>query len=131
MSAHAAQLAPAAISAGAARLDNGSLANIGQPLVGVFGSPASGIGGSAGIVSALRRTIGPPTPNFESVTFRGANGVRIALETEPGWMYEIEASIDLINWTPIWATNAPSGSVIFEDVDAFRFERRFYRVLAY
>ena len=125
------QLKVATISAGAARLDNGSLVNIGQPLVGVFGSPQAGIVGSAGIMSALRRPLPPEPPMFASVRWNPLGNIRLSFQATPGWTYGIEASTNLVDWVSLWMTNSSDTTILFEDVDAVRYDRRFYRVVPY
>ena len=59
----------------------------------------------------------------------GGGGIRLSFRAEPGWNYVIEASTNLVNWSSIGTTTAPAGSVQFDDPDAVRLDRRFYRVV--
>jgi hypothetical protein len=47
----------------------------------------------------------------------------------PGSQYEIQASEDLIDWTPVGVVSAETGVGFFTDLDATTHGRRFYRVL--
>ena len=132
LSAQSSKLKIATISAGAARLDNGSLVNIGQPLVGNFGSPQDGVVGSAGIVGALRRATAPPqSPMFNSPTWSTNGGLRLSFQAAPGWTYGVEASTNLVDWIALWLTNALEATIIYEDMDSLQYDRRFYRVTTY
>lgn len=125
------QLKVATISAGAARLDNGSIVNIGQPLIGFFGSPQAGVMGSAGIMSALRRPPPPQPPVFNAPTRSVNGGIHLSFQVSPGWIYGVEASTNLVDWVSLWMTNTPDATIMFEDLDAVRYDRRFYRVVTY
>lgn len=47
---------------------------------------------------------------------------------EPGLVYRIEASSDLVEWQPLLTVTAPAGGVLdFQDSTAASFGRRFYR----
>src|SRR5256885_459762 len=75
------ELRGATISAGAARLDNGSVVNSGQPLVGAFGSPQAGVLGNAGIAEVLYfATVPPHLPDFKPVTLNGSGGIRLCFQ---------------------------------------------------
>src|SRR6266508_1508116 len=89
--AQSVQLKVAAISAGAARLDNGSIVNIGQPLVGTYGSSQAGVLGNAGLVAVLSRAIAPPhLPVFNPAMFTVGGGIRLSFQADPGWTYMIQ-----------------------------------------
>lgn len=97
-------LQAAVISAGAARLDNGSVVNIGQPFVGVMAG-SGGASLSLGIIPSLVEPPPPPKrpPRLFSPTIE--NGVlRLTFEADPGWQYTLEESTDLINWTTLIST---------------------------
>ncbi|MDB6033903.1 MAG: hypothetical protein JWM16_4241 [Verrucomicrobiales bacterium] len=122
----------AAVSAGTARLDNGSVVNIGQPFIGVFGDRQSGILGSAGAVGALRRATSPSQlPIFNAPSWNTNGGIRLSFHASPGWNYTIEASTNLINWSSVWTTKALDDNVTFEDLDPLPYGQRFYRVGTY
>ena len=123
------QLRAAAISAGAARLDNGSIVNIGQPLVGTFGSPAQGAVGSAGIVGVLRAIAGPSVrPTICPAVSYGSGGFRLSMRTEPGWSYTVQASTNLVEWHPIWNSFSVGTNLNFND-PGNNLDWRFYRVV--
>jgi len=66
---------------------------------------------------------------LESVS-RGANGkVHLYFTTQPGLIYEVEASSDLVHWEIIGMTTIESaGSFDFEDSNSTEYMSRFYRV---
>ena len=130
LQAQSPQLKAAAISAGAARLDNGSIVNIGQPFVGTFGSAAQGVVGNAGIISVIRAVPGPSMrPQFKPTASYDSGVLRLSVETEPGWSYTLQASTDLVEWLPI-RTSFATGTVLdFTDPDAGSYNWRFYRIV--
>ena len=52
---------------------------------------------------------------------------RLGLTARPSRRYLLEASIDLVNWLPVSTQTATGFTFEFEDVDAAKFSRRFYR----
>ncbi len=59
---------------------------------------------------------------------KGANGqIAIAVNGVAGTPYQVEASTDLLHWTPVYTNNAP---FTFVDGNAGQFSRRFYRALS-
>ena len=54
---------------------------------------------------------------------------RLSFLTVPGLTYTIQASTNLVDWSPVWTTNAPTQTTLFEDLDAVRYPRRFYRIV--
>ena len=130
LSAQSPQLRAAALSSGAARLDNGSIVNIGQPFVGTFGSGAQGVNGSAGIVGVLRAVAGPAVrPQFNPSVSYGSGGFRLSVQTEPGWSYTVQASTNLVEWQSIWNSFSTGSVLSFTDPQAGNHPWRFYRVV--
>jgi hypothetical protein len=125
----AASLGPAVISSGAARLDNGSLVNLGQPLVVLAGAASGDY--APGLLPALNPTR-PSHPPF-ALTPAGAwasNGFTISFTGRAGTDYVLWASTNLTLWSPI-RTNRPStAEVLFQDSSSGKFPWRFYRVSA-
>lgn len=126
---HAAQVGPAIICAGAARLDNGSTITIGQPFVGTMSTPDNSLAVNSGMVPVVEEllatnTIGPVIMgNFlinDSFTF--------GFSSTSGRNYVVLASTNLIDWTPIWVTNAVTSVVQFAEPGAATFHQRFYQV---
>jgi hypothetical protein len=119
------------LCAGAARFDNGSLVALGQPFVGVFRSTGDGMTLHAGIVPVLE-TIWNSTPTGPlriAPDFGMVDGrFRFRFPSQCGGHYVIEASTNLVDWTPLLTTNATDWSVTFEDLDARRSPWRFYRL---
>jgi hypothetical protein len=73
----------------------------------------------------------PPTPFAPVLTAQGfvANGYfQLRLSSTPSTGFDIQASTDLISWTSIGSgyTDA-NGVLIFQDMNAANFPRRFYR----
>lgn len=70
-----------------------------------------------------------PTARLRTPEFPGADGpFRFVLEGLPGWEYAVQASPDLVTWTPL--TNVGGGvRWVIEDASAAGLERRFYRAL--
>jgi hypothetical protein len=128
---HAASLGPAVISAGAARLDNGSLVTLGQPLAGVFGTAGAGISGSAGFVPVVQAMLTwPPSPQIAPDFGLVGTNFHLSFQAAAGHSYAVEASTNLVDWTPLWSTSGTGAAVQFTDPDMRRYDRRFYRVTA-
>jgi len=126
------QLKAATISAGAARLDNGSIVNIGQPFVGVTSAP-DGVTLSAGILPVFG--ILSNSPAWPSSISPGAQlqaGVfQFSFQTQSGRSYVVEASTNLLTdgWLPVWTNTGSGTSLLFEDAQAGQHRWRFYRLL--
>lgn len=125
-----AQLRCVTISAGTARLDNGSIVNIGEPLVGIMSSSAGGVSVTAGILPVLELVPNtqsvPPTLSPGGWQPGGAFGLHFA--TQIGRNYVVEASTNLTTWAPV-ATNTGNGNAqLFLDSSSTLFPKRFYRV---
>ena len=70
----------------------------------------------------------PLPPRLESFGKRPDGSYQIRLYGEPGAVYRIEASVDLILWQPLLTVTAPTGGVLdFQDPAAPGFTKRFYR----
>jgi hypothetical protein len=121
------QLKVATISAGAARLDNGSLVNLGQPLAGFSMSPGGATAVGAGIIPALQefRTAIPPSVTGPAVLPDGR--FRMSLLGQPGVNYVIHASTNLVHWNPVHTNASLTGLIVFEDMNTPAFPYRFYR----
>jgi hypothetical protein len=119
------------ICAGAARLDPGSLITLGQPFVGVMSAPGGSVTLHVGIVPVLEtiRNSTPTGPLRIAPDFGMVDGrFRFRFPSQCGGHYVIEASTNLVDWTPLLTTNATDWSVTFEDLDARRSPWRFYRL---
>jgi len=53
--------------------------------------------------------------------------VRLVIENAQNGTYIIEASTDLLNWTPLSTNISDGGLVLFKDTAATNFNYRFYR----
>lgn len=124
---HAASLGPAVISAGAARLDNGSLVNLGQPLAVLAGAPGGDY--APGLLPALLAAA-PPHPPFAIAPAGGwsPEGFRVTFTGQPGRDYVLWASTNLTDWARVQTNHAATSSVVLEDAAAGRYPWRFYRV---
>jgi len=61
---------------------------------------------------------------------KAGDPLRLSFPTVPGHWYEVQASVDLTNWSTIWRT-APATSnawMVFQDPQTGSFARRFYRL---
>jgi hypothetical protein len=124
------QLGPAVIAAGAARLDNGSLVTLGQPLAGVFGTPGAGVSGSAGFIPVFQTMQSwPPPPQIAPGFGLTGTNFHLSFQADVGHSYAVEASTNLTDWTPLWSAPGTGAAVQFTDPDALRYDRRFYRVV--
>jgi uncharacterized repeat protein (TIGR01451 family) len=62
-----------------------------------------------------------------SSTLQGNGSYASTLQGQPGTVYVIEASTDLVTWTPILTNTLSSNLWNFVDVNSTNFSRRFYR----
>ena len=70
----------------------------------------------------------PMPPNLSSASSGlSAEGFHLSLEGDAGVSYGIEASTNLLNWTPLITVTNSSGSLNWVDPEAGNFSRRFYR----
>ena len=81
------------------------------------------------IIDALIGTVRPHGIQFKS---KNANGhATIEFVGDVNCAYILEASTNLVNWTPIgMATPCGDGEFMFEDSDSNKFSTRYYRVVA-
>lgn len=118
------QLKVATVSAGAARLDNGSIITIGQPFVGMMSAPGGMVSMSSGLQPALLQEKGASGPLVITPAVSLAGGrLQFGFPTQPGRNYVVLAS-----WTPIWTNPGTWTGLTFEDTDAGQFPHRFYQV---
>jgi len=125
------QLKAAAISAGAARLDNGSIVNIGQPFVGAMFTPG-GVSLSMGILPVLgTNAIFQPVPPSISPGVQMQGSVfLLSFQAQAGLNYVVEASTNLLSdgWLPIWTNTGSGTSLLFQDAQTGQRPWRFYRL---
>jgi hypothetical protein len=55
-------------------------------------------------------------------------GFNFQVSVPAGYTYVVQASTDLVNWSPIATNTAVSASDVFTDTDAANYPNRFYRV---
>jgi uncharacterized protein (TIGR03790 family) len=71
----------------------------------------------------------PKTPRFNSLTFNPAAGSNLRVETIPGVPCIVDASTNLLDWTPI-ATNVAGAEIQILDPAAVNYSYRFYRLIS-
>lgn len=69
----------------------------------------------------------PPPPVFSGISALPNGNIRLILNGMSGYIYAIDASTDLVNWTPIFTNQANGDSIIITDTNAPMFNLRFYR----
>jgi len=71
----------------------------------------------------------PITLGVSPLAMSGTNGFNMMLAGSVNSNYLIEASTDLVNWTPIVYLTSTNSSFYFTDPSATNFNRRFYRAV--
>jgi len=72
-----------------------------------------------------------PRSNINSVERTEAGNLRLRFTGEPGGVYAVEASTNLVDWEIVGEAAVQSdGTFQFEDQNATKHETRFYRVVA-
>jgi uncharacterized delta-60 repeat protein len=66
---------------------------------------------------------------FTSVTFALTDSLRLSFACQPGRTYRLEASDDLVNWTPLDTRSATAARVEFADTAWMNHNHRFYRAI--
>jgi hypothetical protein len=129
LTAQTSQLKTAIISAGAARLDNGSLVNIGQPLIGVMAVTDGSASVSSGLLPALLSAQGTNSLLiiYPTLTMQGGQ-FQFAFPTQPGRNYVVQVSTNLLDWSPVWTNVGTWTELLFADAETGVYQRRFYRV---
>jgi hypothetical protein len=73
----------------------------------------------------------PVPPVFgSSLIYSGTDGVQMTLSGEPGVVYRIESSDDLVSWAPLATVTAGASPVTITDANATSRTQRFYRATA-
>ena len=125
------ELKLATISAGAARLDNGSLVTLGQSFGGVMSAPGGTVSVSSGLLPALLQEKTGSGSLVITPTLSLAGGrFQFFFPTQPGRNYVVQASTNLSSWTPVWTNGGTWTGLTFEDAEAGEFPYRFYKILA-
>jgi len=69
-----------------------------------------------------------PAPAHLSITAVTNNQFQITVPAEPGQVYTVQGSTDLVSWTPIFTgTTAPNGTFKFNTTNAQAFNFRYFR----
>jgi uncharacterized delta-60 repeat protein len=77
----------------------------------------------------VRVQLNPPAPTFKGISRTLDGRVRLSLATEPGKTYQVQASVDLVNWVLNRTVNGTGEVIEIEDAAAPYAPRRFYRVV--
>jgi hypothetical protein len=101
---------------------------------GYYSATVQNSGGSVSTGNALLTVLPPPISNAVTVltvvspgTGMFADGFHVQLSGPSGSNYVIEASTDLMSWTPLATNSAPSGTVSYTDTEAIKLPLRYYR----
>jgi len=117
--------------AGAAKLDNGSMITIGQPIVGRIAAQDSSVSFSSGLLPAL---LSEPEATNRLVSIKTqllADGrFSFSFSAPPGRNYVVQASTNLTSWSTISTNLSTWTGVVFEDEKFWMYPLRFYRVIA-
>jgi hypothetical protein len=86
------------------------------------------VGSASSAPASLTVLVPPGQPQIDSTTFQPDNTVLLIFHCDPGFNYAIDASDDLLNWVTLSTRYCDTGSVEFNDTDAFNHPHRFYRL---
>jgi hypothetical protein len=130
LGSHAGELRVGTICVGAARLDNGSIVTIGQPLGGFMSSAGGEMSLSAGVVPMLEVLSGglPAAPVISPGSLHLSGTFGFHFTTQPGRNYLVEASTNLTTWAPVGTNLGNGNDHLFLDPNSALFPKRFYRV---
>ncbi len=88
------------------------------------------------IVYVGEKPVLPPLPNtvprpviFDDLVLFAGEGTLLGITSDPGAVFVLETSGDLVNWEPLGELINITGRVEFFDVDAANTGRRFYRLV--
>jgi len=99
-----------------------TLSNITTNQAGIYSVTASS--GSDSTTSTATLTVYPTAMVALTPAVHASGQYSFAVAGVPGCKYEVQASTNLINWTPMQTNTAP---FTFVDTNAGKFSRRFYR----
>src|SRR6185369_7195707 len=81
--------------------------------------------------ASIVRVVGNlPQPKFKCIVRSRDGRVRLSIATEPGRTYQVQASVDLVNWVLDHTVNGTGEVIEIEDAAAPFAPRRFYRIVA-
>jgi len=108
-------------------LDNGSLVNLGQPLIVLAGASTGAV--TPGLLPIIRATQSSHPPFTIMPAGRWSpNGFSLSFIGQAGTDYVLWASTNLNLWTPILTNRASRSEVLLQDSSAAQQPWRFYRV---
>src|SRR5207248_1157825 len=101
-------------------------------LTQVITIPGSATTGGTYSLDASMDFIPPPRPilGFGSLQPLTSNGLALSLQGMSGINYQVDASGDLLAWTPITNFTSTNALTYFLDASAINYARRFYRAVA-
>jgi hypothetical protein len=105
-------------------IPNSAYANVGNYVVvitNVAGSKTSSV-----VNLALTNPV--VTLACANAPIKSTSGFSLLISAPQGYTYVLEASTNLVNWTPIATNTAVTASDVFTDTDAPNYPNRFYRV---
>ena len=110
-----------------------ALADPGQIFLGWTGD-ASGVTNPMTILMDGSKTL---TARFgPAVEFRpdqsqfGSNGFLLSIKSEPGFIFNLQTSSNLLEWEPVVTLTNPSGSLLYHHSDATNWPTLYYRAVA-
>jgi hypothetical protein len=125
-----AQLQGATLCAGATTHASGSIILLGQPFVGQMTTPGGGVSMQIGVLPSVTVTVPSPPLSLNALGFQLASGgFGFNFLGQSGQTYVVEASTNLLYWSPIWTNLGTGGILSFNDLQAAQHPQRFYRVL--
>ena len=70
----------------------------------------------------------PAQPNIQSTSLAGGT-FQFQIYGDAGPDYTIQASTNLVNWSPLFTTNSPALPFNWSDPNAANFNQRYFRIL--
>ena len=110
-----------------------ALADSGQVFLGWTGD-ASGVTNPITVLMDASKTLtarfGPAVEFRPDQSQLGSNGFLLSIKSEPGVVFGLQASSNLLDWEPVATLTNPSGSLFYLHADATNWPTLFYRAVA-
>lgn len=103
------------------------VSNVQPPNAGYYWVVVTNVAGSAISAPAMLSVAERPLVLHGAQLLGGV--FRFAVDVVPGSSYSVEASTNLVNWTPLLTTNVATDSFAFSEGQLQNTRKRFYRVL--